>query len=306
VTPTGVEELAVELADELDPQFVSSAAVHSVTIATDRARVVFMGGPRVRTWFARVRRVFADVNRIPAAPGSAQWWRDRYLQRLRARGRGLSIEQVCQEALRIVDEGGLRDLTMRRLADELGTGPASLYRYVSSREELLVEVADLVLGELDAPDPALHWREAVARLAHDLRRVLVGHRGLVVISSNAPLLGPNAMRVRELFWSVMDREQCEPEFAVQTYAAVMHFVVCSAIFSAAAAQRGSTAWSGEASSGLNELLDLLPARRYPTVLKFSEYAEMPDPERDFSLGLRALIDGLWQSQHSSGSVPNQM
>jgi AcrR family transcriptional regulator len=212
----------------------------------------------------------------------------------------LSIGQVCQEALRIVDEGGLRGLTMRRLADELGTGPASLYRYVSSREELLVEVADLVLGELDAPDPALHWREAVAQLAHDLRRVLVGHRGLVVISSNAPLLGPNAMRVRELFWSVMDREGCEPEFAVQTYAAVMHFVVCSAIFSAAAAERGSTAWSGEVSSGLNELLDLLPARRYPTVLKFSEYADKPDPERDFSFGLRALIDGLWQSQRSSG------
>jgi AcrR family transcriptional regulator len=247
--------------------------------------------------------MFAAVNQLPAAPGSAPWWRDRYLQRLRARGRGLSIEQVCQGALRIVDEGGLRELTMRRLADELGTGPASLYRYVSSREDLLVEVADLVLGELDAPDPALHWRDAVAELAHDLRRVLVGHRGLVVISSNAPLLGPNAMRVRELFWNVMDRDGCEPEFAVQTYAAVMHFVVCSAIFSAAAALRGSTAWRGEASSGLNELLDLLPARRYPTVLKFSEYADKPDPEHDFSFGLGALLDGLSQSQQSSVWVP---
>jgi AcrR family transcriptional regulator len=236
--------------------------------------------------------MFADVNQMPDAPGSARWWRDRYVQRLRARGRGLSIEQVCQAALRIVDEGGLRELTMRRLADELGTGPASLYRHVSSRDDLLVELADLVLGELAAPDPGLHWRDAVEHLAHDLRQVLVGHRGLVVISSNAPLLGPNAMRIRELFWSVMDGEGCEPEFAVQTYAAVMHFVVCSAIFSAGAAQRGNTAWSGEASSGLDELLDLLSARRYPTVLKFSEYANTPDPERDFSFGLRALLNGL--------------
>jgi AcrR family transcriptional regulator len=242
--------------------------------------------------------MFANVNQMPDAPGSARWWRDRYLQRLRARGRGLSIEQVCQAALGIVDEDGLRELTMRRLAHELGTGPASLYRYVSSRDELLVEVADLVLGELDAPDPALHWRDAVEQLANGLRGVLVGHRGLVVISSNAPLLGPNAMRVRELFWSVMDRDGCEPEFAVQTYAAVMHFVVCSAIFGAGAALRGNTAWSGEATSGLNELLDLLPARRYPTVLKFSEFADKPDPEYDFSFGLRALLSGLWQSQQS--------
>lgn len=236
--------------------------------------------------------MFANVNQLSAAPGSATWWRDRYLQRLRARGRGLSIEQVCQAALTIVEEGGLRGLTMRRLADELGTGPASLYRHVASRDELLVEVADLVLGELEAPDPGLPWRDTVEQLAHALRGVLVGHRGLVVVSSNAPLLGPNAMRVRELFWSVMDRDGCPPEFAVQTYAAIMHFVVCSAIFSASAARRGNTAWSGEAKPGLDELLDVLPTRRYPTVLKFSEFADTPDPDRDFRFGLRALLDGL--------------
>jgi hypothetical protein len=103
--------------------------------------------------------------------------------------------------------------------------------------------------------------------------VLVGHRGLVVVSSNAPLLGPNAMRIRELFWSVMDRDGCEAEFAVQTYSAVMHFVVCSAIFTAGPAKRGGTAWSQEARSELNELLDLVPARKYPTVFKFSDYAD---------------------------------
>lgn len=252
--------------------------------------------------FGKVRSVFAQVNsavppdRAPHAPGSAQWWRDRYLQRLRARGRGLSIERICQVALRIIDEGGLRELTMRRLAEELGTGAASLYGYVTSREELLVEVADLVLGELEPPDPALKWRDAVERLAHDLRRILVGHRGVVLISSNAPLLGPNAMRIREMFWSVMDRDGCEPQFAVQVYSAVMHFVVCSAVFSASVSRRGDSAWNGKASSGLHELLDLLPARKYPTVLKFSDYGDTPDPDRDFGFGLRALLDGLWRSK----------
>jgi hypothetical protein len=173
-----------------------------------------------------------------------------------------------------------------------------MYRHVSSRDDLLVEVADLVLGELEGPDPALHWHEAVLQLAHALRGGLVGHRGLVVISSNAPQLGPNAMRIRELFWSVMDRDGCDPEFAVKTYAAVMHFVVCSAIFGAGVARRGDAAWGEDAGSGLNELLDVLPARNHPTALKFSGYAEHPDPEDDFRFGLRTLVDGLWQSQQS--------
>ena len=187
---------------------------------------------------------------------------------------------------------------MRRLADELGTGPASLYRHVSSRDDLLVEVADLVLGELEAPDPALHWREAVEQLAHDLRRVLVGHRGLVVVSSNAPLLGPNAMRIRELFWSVMDREGCEAEFAVQTYSAVMHFVVCSAIFSAGAARRGITAWMEKRA---RDWTSCSICCRHVDIRRCSSsvsIADKPDPEHDFSFGLRALLNGLWQSQQS--------
>ena len=245
--------------------------------------------------------MFATVNQSAKAPGSARWWRDRYLQRLRVRGRGLSMEQICRAALGIVDRDGLRELTMRRLADELGTGPASLYRHVASRDDLLVEVADLVLGELEAPDPDLVWSDAVEQLAQGLRRVLVGHRGLVVVSSNAPLLGPNAMRIRELFWSVMDRDGCQAEFAVQTYSAVMHFVVCSAIFGAGATRKGNTAWSGETTSGLDELLDLLPARSYPTVLKFSHYADTPNPDHDFSFGLRALLNGLWESQQSGAA-----
>src|ERR1700691_807032 len=115
----------------------------------------------MRTWFAKIRSMFAVVKRSQAAPGSARWRRDRYLQGLRARGRGLSMGQIGTAALKIVDEDGLRELTMRPLADELGAGPASLYRHVSSRDDLLVEVADLVLGELQRPDPGLHWREAL-------------------------------------------------------------------------------------------------------------------------------------------------
>lgn len=187
---------------------------------------------------------------------------------------------------------------MRRLADELGTAPASLYRHVCSREELLVEVADLVLGELTAPDPRLSWRDAVERLAHDLRAILMGHRGVVLVSSNAPLLGPNAIRVRELFWSVMERDGCEPAFAIQTYGSVMHFVVCSAVFGAVFARREETARSGEQGSGLRELLDLLPARQYPTVLRFSDYGDRLDLDSDFTFGLRALLDGLWRSRNS--------
>lgn len=232
----------------------------------------------------------ADVNgaRDPAAaPGSAAWWRDRYRQRLRMRGRGLSIDRICAAALVILDRDGLPELTMRRLADELGTGPASLYRHVASREELLVEVADRVLGELPEPDTNLPWRDALEQLAHNLRGTLLAHRAVVLVVANSPHLGPNAVRIRELFWSVMDRDGCDPQFAVQTFFSILHFVVMSALFTANATRNGPPK-----ESALGELLDVLPTRDYPTVLRFSQYEGVPDFDRDFAVGLRALLDGL--------------
>ena len=224
-----------------------------------------------------------DVNAV-AAPGSAAWWRSRYQQRLRMRSRGLSIDRICEAALTVLDRDGLAELTMRRLADELGTGPASLYRHVASREELLVEVADRVLGELPAPDPALGWRDALEQLAHGLRRTLLAHRAVVLVVANSPHLGPNAIRIRELFWSVMDRDGCDPRLIVRTYFSIIHFVVLSALFSANAVP--------PTSSPLGELLDVLPSRDYPTVLKLSRYEGPPDFDGDFAMGLRALLDGL--------------
>ncbi|GII22899.1 TetR/AcrR family transcriptional regulator [Planosporangium mesophilum] len=234
--------------------------------------------------------MFATVN--AARPGSPAWWRARYQRRLRARGRGLTIERICEAALAVLDSEGLPELTMRRLADELGTGPASLYRHVTSREELLVEVADRVLGELTEPDEALGWRDAVEHLAHDLRRVLLTHQAVVLVIARSPLLGPNAMRIRELFWRAMDSDGCDARFAVQTYFTVVHFVVCSALFTAGTAHHRA---AGEP-TGLSTLLDVLPARQYPTVLRFSEYGDKPDPDYDFDFGLRALLDGLDRSR----------
>jgi hypothetical protein len=61
--------------------------------------------------------------------------------------RGLVIERICAAAPAILDRDGPRELIMRRLAEELGTGPASIYRHVAGREELLVEMVDQVRGE---------------------------------------------------------------------------------------------------------------------------------------------------------------
>lgn len=62
-----------------------------------------------------------------------------------------SLESVLAGAVEILDESGAQGLTIRALATRLGGGVASVYWYVSGRDELLDLAADSVLaGVLEA------------------------------------------------------------------------------------------------------------------------------------------------------------
>jgi AcrR family transcriptional regulator len=51
-----------------------------------------------------------------------------------------------RRAVTLADREGLEALSMRRLANELGTGTTTLYRYVTGRDELLELMVDAVNG----------------------------------------------------------------------------------------------------------------------------------------------------------------
>jgi AcrR family transcriptional regulator len=65
----------------------------------------------------------------------------------------LSREAIVDAAIRILDIDGLDGFTMRRVAEALGTAPASLYWHVGSKDGLLDLVFDEVIGEQHIPTP---------------------------------------------------------------------------------------------------------------------------------------------------------
>ena len=57
-----------------------------------------------------------------------------------------SMDSVLIEAVALLDEAGVSALTFRALANRLGGGAASIYWYVSSKDELLDRATDYVIG----------------------------------------------------------------------------------------------------------------------------------------------------------------
>ncbi len=65
----------------------------------------------------------------------------------------LSRERIVAAALRLIDERGLAQLSMRRLGAELGVEAMSLYKHVANKEALLDGVRELLLAELEETPP---------------------------------------------------------------------------------------------------------------------------------------------------------
>lgn len=92
----------------------------------------------------------------------------------------LSRERVLRAAVGLADEHGLRALTMRRLAEELGAEAMSLYYHVAKKEDVLDGIVDVVAQEINdavarlAPDA--DWKQAVRRRILAAREVFLRHR----------------------------------------------------------------------------------------------------------------------------------
>ena len=191
---------------------------------------------------SRTVRPMSEPDVVEAmVPGSALWWvsRQALQARRRPRAAGLTIERITTTALAIVDTEGLEALTVRRLADKLATGSASLYRHVASRDELLVLLVDHVLGGVRLPAEHLTGREKVEGLAAELRRVLTDHAELLPALAASPLLGPNATGGVEAGLAYLLEAGFEPSVAVPAHLALIDFVLGTVFFDTSQAGRAA-------------------------------------------------------------------
>ncbi|MFE3646795.1 TetR/AcrR family transcriptional regulator [Streptomyces sp. NPDC059122] len=105
-----------------------------------------------------------------------------------------SREQLAAAAIGLADAGGLAAVSVRQVAKELGTGPASLYRYVAGRDDLVDLMVDAVTGEIDLAveltgDPAAD----LVALAARTQEVQLRHPWLLEVAPEAMRVGPRGL-----------------------------------------------------------------------------------------------------------------
>ncbi|MFC9130449.1 TetR/AcrR family transcriptional regulator [Streptomyces sp. NPDC057099] len=105
-----------------------------------------------------------------------------------------SRAQITAAAVELADAEGLAAVSMRQVAAKLDTGPASLYRYLADRNELLDLMTDAVAGEIDLTTPLTGDPvEDLLALAVQSKEAHLRHPWLLDVPTEPLRLGPNGL-----------------------------------------------------------------------------------------------------------------
>ncbi|MFI7699882.1 TetR/AcrR family transcriptional regulator [Nonomuraea sp. NPDC049480] len=119
------------------------------------------------------------------------------------RGAPLSLEEITSTALRLMDEGGVEGISMRKLAAELDVNPMSLYHHVESKDALLRMICTTAAERMHLPpDDGAPWQDQLRALALAYYGHARAHPALWIHVHNHPEIVADR---RMSMWQVLDR-----------------------------------------------------------------------------------------------------
>lgn len=129
-----------------------------------------------------------------------------------------SRAEITAAAVELADQEGLEAVSMRRVGSALGTGAASLYRYVATRDDLLDLMTDSTAAEYDLAAPSGDWQADLFAIAEQARRIMRRHPWLPALVISRPALGPHGIDLLEHVLDVLADHPAEPARKLQAFA----------------------------------------------------------------------------------------
>jgi AcrR family transcriptional regulator len=205
----------------------------------------------------------------------------------------LSHAGIVRTAVEIMQAEGLQRVTMRRLAKELDTGPASLYVYVADTAELHAAILETLLGEVDL-EPASEQGGAdpdtrLAQVLASYTEVLFANPSLARSAMVARPSGPNYLALVEAVLRLL-REGGTPDMQAAWGVDVL-LQVATATAAEHSTRAADPAAEGE-DAALIGVLRSAPAEQYPRIAAIGEELFTGTHHQRLEWTFRALIHGV--------------
>lgn len=233
------------------------------------------------------------LNNLP--PGLRRLWQ-------RADGsestRGLSLDRIVAAAIEIADAEGLPALSMARLAERLGSAPMSLYRHVTSKDDLYDAMIDAAARRPDRPGTG-EWRADLTVWVADLMAIYAEHPWVLEVPVRRPPLEPGQLDWLERGLRSLAATPLELDEKMGVVLTLLGYA------RGQAALVNSLAAAADPSFGLSRpygevVADLVDDRRFPALaaaVRAGLFAAVPpdasdDLRADADFGLGLILDGI--------------
>lgn len=208
----------------------------------------------------------------------------------------LTREAIVDAAMRVVDREGAAALSMRRVAEELGTGPASLYWHVANKDALINLIIDRVAGEIHLPEPDPdRWQEQLRDWLLEVRKAFDRHPGVAALTLGRVPVGPNLVRFTEWTLSLL-RGAGIPDriaaFSGDLLALYLGATAYEATLAPTTSPTGEPLSTEETVAMVRGYFASLPADQFPNVLATLDELFSGDADERFELGLDVILRGL--------------
>jgi AcrR family transcriptional regulator len=207
----------------------------------------------------------------------------------------ITRDAIVEAALMVLDKVGMDGLSMRRVAEELGTGAASLYWHVRNKDELFQLIFDRVTREvvLPEPDPA-HWKQQLKALGYQMRDILGKYRDVARLSFGRIPSGPQTALLAEWLFTLLQPVGV-PDEAIAMVADFAGLYVGAYCYEESLGFPSPTGEDLPPETWLQMMRNYivsLPRDRFPRTIAAVDLLLAFNPEERFEFGLDLLIAGL--------------
>lgn len=139
----------------------------------------------------------------------------------------IQTHQVVQTALNLLDEVGLENLTMRKLAEKLNIQAPTLYWHFKSKQQLIDNMADSIIEDVaktKIPN-TLEWPKKIHIIANELRTAFNARRDGALVYSGTYIASDNTFRVMDAFVSPLIEAGLTPQEANDTALSITYYIL---------------------------------------------------------------------------------
>jgi DNA-binding transcriptional regulator YhcF (GntR family) len=221
----------------------------------------------------------------------------------------LSRARIVETAIAIADAEGLAAVSLRGVASRMGAPVMSLYRHVKGKDELLLAMTDVAMGEAALPArPPSSWRAQLEVAARGSWSVMRRHPWLArTMNITRPMPLPNAIAYADWILRALDGLGLDAaermRLHIVLYAFVQGMAVNLEVEADAASETGmnDSEWMD---SQLSAFVALAQSGRFPAfaaVLNELDAGFNLEIDALFELGLRSVLDGFARRMRTSAS-----